>query len=191
MQTLKDEVRNEIINRALEIFLRDGYLKASVRAIAKSAGISVSNLYNYYKNKEDIFYSITAEGYSHFSKISQAIVGYKKDAGDFARTYLIPEISSLIKRHRVCFLLMMTKGEGTKYEGHRMEIVTFLKNHFLEFLSADRVRDELIMTIAANNLIAGLIEIAKEEQEGQWVDENIEKLISYHLYGILKLKTKK
>lgn len=190
MQTLKDEVRNEIIAKALQIFLRDGYLKASMRAIAKSAGISVSNLYNYYKNKEDIFYSITAEGYSRFSAISREIGGYKKDAGDFARTYLIPEISTLIKRHRVAFLLMMTKGEGTKYESNKGEIITFLKNHFLEYLSADESKDELIMTIAANNLIAGLIEIAREERPGQWVDQNIEKLISYHLYGILQLKTK-
>jgi hypothetical protein len=45
----------------------------------------------------------------------------------------------------------------------------------------------LIMRIAAKNLLYGLIEIAKNYQGDEWIDRNIERLIDYHLNGILHL----
>ena len=53
-QILKEEIRNRIVEAAKEEFLEKGYKDASLRNIAKKAGITVGNLYRYYKNKEDI-----------------------------------------------------------------------------------------------------------------------------------------
>lgn len=53
-QTLKPEIRESIINASKEEFLKYGYENASMRRIAKSANMTVGNLYRYFKNKEDI-----------------------------------------------------------------------------------------------------------------------------------------
>ena len=43
---------------ALRLFTRQGYHGTSVREIAEAAGISIGNLYNYYRNKEELFASL-------------------------------------------------------------------------------------------------------------------------------------
>ncbi|MBR0461581.1 MAG: TetR/AcrR family transcriptional regulator [Erysipelotrichaceae bacterium] len=53
-QILKEEIRNKIVEAAKEEFLEKGYKDASLRSIAQKAGITVGNLYRYFRNKEDI-----------------------------------------------------------------------------------------------------------------------------------------
>ena len=48
----------KIENAALRVFTRQGYHGTSVREIADEAGISLGNIYNYYKTKEQIFESM-------------------------------------------------------------------------------------------------------------------------------------
>ncbi len=43
---------------ALRVFTRQGFHGTSVREIATEAGVSLGNIYNYYKTKEDIFVSL-------------------------------------------------------------------------------------------------------------------------------------
>lgn len=60
-QTLKLDYRNKIIKASKEEFLKYGFKDASMRRIAASAGMTVGNLYRYYKNKEDIMNSIVLD----------------------------------------------------------------------------------------------------------------------------------
>ena len=53
--------RRQIFEGACEVISRKGFGDASVREIAKAAGVSVPSLYQYVTNKEDILYMITDE----------------------------------------------------------------------------------------------------------------------------------
>jgi len=53
--------RAAIVRAALEVFVRDGYARASVDAIAASAGVSKRTIYDYYGGKEQLFLSILRE----------------------------------------------------------------------------------------------------------------------------------
>lgn len=56
------ESRKEKIEEAArELFIRQGFHATSMRDIAKGAGVSLGNLYNYYETKEAIFESIVAK----------------------------------------------------------------------------------------------------------------------------------
>ena len=59
-QVLKESVRNDIVQAAKEEFLKYGYKDASMRRIASKAGMTVGNLYRYFKSKEDINFQIVA-----------------------------------------------------------------------------------------------------------------------------------
>src|ERR687893_3189454 len=50
--------RGRIEEAARELFIRRGFHATSMRDIADGAGMSLGNLYNYYKTKEDILESI-------------------------------------------------------------------------------------------------------------------------------------
>lgn len=60
MQIKKDYTREQIVEIAKRVFLKKGYAKTSMRDIAKGADIGVSNIYNYFKSKDELFRHIVA-----------------------------------------------------------------------------------------------------------------------------------
>lgn len=60
MQIKKDYTREKIVEVARREFLSKGYAKTSTRDIATGAGIGVSNIYNYFKSKDELFRHIVA-----------------------------------------------------------------------------------------------------------------------------------
>lgn len=58
--------QEQILTSATQIFLKDGFGKASMRKIAKGAGCSVGTLYLYYKNKDELFYDVQKIAFNHF-----------------------------------------------------------------------------------------------------------------------------
>lgn len=57
-QVLKEETRQRIIKATQEELLLKGYDGASMRIIAKNSGMTVGNLYRYFKSKDDLITSI-------------------------------------------------------------------------------------------------------------------------------------
>jgi len=51
---------------ALEVFVADGYHKASISKISRQAGISKGLLYNYFPSKEDLLKSVLLHGIDEF-----------------------------------------------------------------------------------------------------------------------------
>lgn len=58
MRVLKNNIYNSIIESARNEFILKGYKDASMRIIAKNANVGLSNIYNYFKNKDEIFQTI-------------------------------------------------------------------------------------------------------------------------------------
>lgn len=58
MQTLKDDIRQQIIVVARTEFIAKGFKGASMRSIAKKSEVTLSNIYNYFRNKDEIFYEV-------------------------------------------------------------------------------------------------------------------------------------
>ncbi len=74
---LQDVERNQkkIEDAALRVFTRLGFHGTSVRDIAKEAGVSIGNLYNYYPTKEEIFKSIIERYETHMEKLRRKALG--------------------------------------------------------------------------------------------------------------------
>ena len=58
MQILKENVKEDIINSAINEFITHGYKKTSMLNIANGAHVSVGNVYRYFKNKEMLLETI-------------------------------------------------------------------------------------------------------------------------------------
>jgi TetR/AcrR family transcriptional regulator, mexJK operon transcriptional repressor len=56
--------RSLIAQAALRLFLRDGYARTSVDAIAEEAGVSKRTIYSHYGDKENLFVSVVRETYT-------------------------------------------------------------------------------------------------------------------------------
>jgi len=61
-----EEMRLQIIDAAVGLFLSEGYANVSMRKIAKQIDYSPTAIYNYFANKEEILIHILRHGYSIF-----------------------------------------------------------------------------------------------------------------------------
>ncbi len=61
-----EEMRQEIIEAAVQLFLTDGYENVSMRKIAKKIEYSPTAIYNYFANKEEILIHLIKQGYAVF-----------------------------------------------------------------------------------------------------------------------------
>ena len=57
-----------IIESALEIFAKDGYIGTSMQSIAIKAGVSKGNLYNYFTSKQDLLEGVLTFGLDQFAE---------------------------------------------------------------------------------------------------------------------------
>lgn len=185
MQILKDDIRKKIIDTATQLFYNYGFEKTSTRQIALELNMSVSNLYKYFKNKEDIFDEIISVYYNHYlTGFSKFISHENKDSFDDDSTqFLAKAIFESLKDNQIEFVLLMDKCKGTRYESFKDEIMSSLEKHIRKDIQESN-KDEYIIKIFVRNFFYGIVEIAKHYKNDDWAFKNISLLVRYHMTGI-------
>lgn len=59
---------------ALTVFARDGYMRASVDAIAAEAGVSTRTIYNHFQDKAQLFQTVIQESATRVAEAQIAII---------------------------------------------------------------------------------------------------------------------
>ncbi len=185
MQVLKDEIRNKILQIAEIKFLEFGYINTSTRDIAKLVSISVSNLYKYFKNKEDIFETIVSDYYINYKIGLSKFVNHSdtQDSVLDAGTNISSSLYHSIVSNKNCFILLMDKSQGTKYEHFFFEVVEILTNHILQSAKAIHL-DTALVTLITENFFRGIVQLTINSKSNQELLSNIKLLVAYHLTGI-------
>jgi len=57
----KSNTKEKILEKAIDLFYEHGFVKASIRDIVRSVGITNSTVYIHFKNKDEILFSIIEE----------------------------------------------------------------------------------------------------------------------------------
>ena len=70
-----EQTKNNILQKAIELFNENGTGSVSMNALAMSLGISAGNLQYHYKSKEDMIRAILEEMFTQFDVIYQPIEG--------------------------------------------------------------------------------------------------------------------
>ncbi len=192
MQTLKDEIRDEILSAARDEFRSRGFSGASMQRIAGRAGLSVSNIYNYFSGKEALFSQIVdgARGsLAHLVKEIPVIVEKTGDREKNARAlgeFVPSALFNLIKTEREGLIIILERGAGTKYADIKDKLADSLSGIIMSKAKGTGSKAFLVRVIAMN-LIQGLVEIAKEYRSDPWAEENIRSLVQYHIQGMMEL----
>ena len=82
-----DKRRHEILEKALDVFIEEGFEDVTYQKIADRCGITRTTLYVYFKNKRDIF------NYS----IKQFLLGLENDIGELRKKKNISHTEKLIR----------------------------------------------------------------------------------------------
>lgn len=110
MEKKKELKRNAILEAAVDVFRKDGYIGASMDTIAARAGVTKQTVYRYYKAKEALYIAVLV----HQKDTSHADFLSELDREDdreallfFAKGFIRCHLSA---EHLATMRLMMTEG---------------------------------------------------------------------------------
>lgn len=154
---------DEILEKSAKLMAAKGYNGTSMRDLALTTGRSLSGLYHYFSNKEELLYLINFRGFSSLLASSEKLV---KGEGDVEQ-----KLKSLIWNHVNFFSLhqneMRVMMFGTqKIDDLRRKEISLIKHHY-----SDNFK----------NAVSDYI----YSQSGKRLDKNVLDRKSYLLFGMM------
>jgi AcrR family transcriptional regulator len=117
----KQELRQAILTSAGELFLEQGYERFSLRKVAERIGYSPTTIYLYFRDKDDLLFSVVDEGFVRFGQQLAAAAGNHEDPWErliaLGRAYVTfglqhPVYYQLMFMQRTDFLTQRQVGES-------------------------------------------------------------------------------
>lgn len=71
------EVKDRILQAALQLIIDDGFVHFSMRNLAAKLGMTAANIYNYFTNKDEIYLLIQTRGFEMLARAFQTISDQK------------------------------------------------------------------------------------------------------------------
>lgn len=177
MQVLKDEVRQSIRDAAIMNFKEHGYPKASMRRIAEDAGMSVGNLYRYYKNKETLFGDLVRPMIDVFLANQRRNKKFKLELVDVNLLEHSAFVEQLIEA-RLGFkdelYILFLRGEGSPYAGAKEVLKHYLEENAKSFLEENGMselqifRGSQFIRVSTSSIVEAfcmVLEVSKSETD--------------------------
>lgn len=194
-QYRKNEVKESIDDAALKVFADKGFNLAKISDISALSGVSVGNIYRYYKNKEEIFGSVMPED---FPKSMLAIVREKIGAArEISDSKAVPGATNAfidyLAANRERIMILFAGSGGTRFEcagaGLAEAMLDAVKAMYPKAYEAHAARhggDGVLRLIYENliGLYAGALRMdcGTEELTGR-----LREINAYHYSGIMRL----
>ncbi len=141
IQTKKDDVKKRIEDAALVVFATKGFVGTTMADIAREAGLSVGNIYRYYRSKDVLFYSVLSPDFvcdftNQIGMKMKTAEGVELDkVKEFKPMQIRDEaVKSFFADNRLRIVILFVHAAGTQYEGFRKDLVNFTIDTALRYL---------------------------------------------------------
>jgi AcrR family transcriptional regulator len=182
MQILKDEIRERILSVAEDSFYDKGFRETTMRAIAGEVGISVSNLYLYFQNKEIILTELVDSFCASLLRDMREFLDHREEA---EKDRAIGELLCRIIAHdRKKLVIAVEKSQGTQYAAVKDRLIAMLEAHILRQMRDEISHDPVIPHIIAKSFIEGTLEIAKNYKTEDELETRLGLFATYHMSGM-------
>lgn len=119
---ISDDKRERIYSSAAKIFARDGFEKANMSEIAKSAGVSKGSLYDYFENKEDLYLAVSIHAISESRKNIDSIIDDEKNFFDQLKDIFHQGVKFVIKNREYAQLYANISSCGMEEFAKRLTL---------------------------------------------------------------------
>jgi len=201
LQYLKEEIKKRIVLAALNEFNEKGFSGASVKQIARNAGVAIGNIYRYFDSKDELFNYIMEPVYGQFI----ALIFDEYETVDSSKNimpiikYIVAKIMEVYEKYGTEFLILLDKSKGSKYQNIREDLILLvdsrLKKEILPRLAEEGVviEDELILYVVASTFVEGIFTILRKCADDNERIKNLmsQLLILYLNYTDIIEKSKK
>ncbi len=176
-----------IIRAATQEFADRGYDAASLRAIARRAGVDSALVHHYFENKADLFTATLGAPLRPDRAITTILAGPRDEVGTSIVRYLLTQLEDAKAQARVVAILRTAVGSGP---GSRM-LKEFLVREVFQRLAAASSSDDadLRANLAAAQLVGVLLTrfvLRLEPIASIPTDELVRRVgpvIQWHLFG--------
>lgn len=189
--------RDEILAAARAVFSNRGFERARLDEIAEVAEIGKGTIYNYFKNKEELFVSVIVHGIRSFQKFVQQAVGKAASPRERVALY-IDAACEFFERHRQLFSIFeferatLTRSLDEKMMQTFCEkesgIIQFIEQMFFEGVKRGEFRQMSPAKLAKT--LHGMIHIAAihavRQPEAHDLKEEAELIKQILFNGILR-----
>lgn len=141
-------LRQEILDAASELFVKEGYENVSMRRIAQKIEYSPTTIYLYFKDKAELLEQVCFETFSHLSRALSRIQELPGDPGERLKRGLMVYIKFGIENpHHYRATFMMTIPEGFEEEKYKqpdspgMQAFDFLRRCVYDCITAEKFKN--------------------------------------------------
>jgi AcrR family transcriptional regulator len=184
---MPQDKREEILEKAVKVFLKKGYEKATMRDLGKAVGIQAPGLYYYFKSKKDILHEINEESWQKFHEMILDKAKEVSDPEERIKLY----IRNMVKYQFVLSerTLLIDDSTPMKYikgrKEEEKEVFYFLKHTLDELAKAKGLKNNIDPTIAAFTVYSMVARIYRwYNPNGRIsIEELTDQVIQLFLYG--------
>lgn len=144
----KNDIKERLIKASTDLFSKKRYLDTSIREIGEAAGVNPSLVYHYFKNKEEILFTIIERFSLHLINSLQEIQTKETDPVDCLRRMIFWHLSfnNELKRE-----VKITLEENTLLKGRlRTEVISYQRKIYGLYLDQLKKLEQLNMLRRGN-----------------------------------------
>ncbi len=176
MQKKKEDIYKSILIVAKKEFLTRGYKNTTMRIIAKQSDVGLSNIYNYFENKDSIFVKVLSP---LLEVINTIFDDHNKDEcltlealeSEKIQTQSIKMMVDLVENYRVELKILLFHSYGSSLGNFRDEYAKRYTEVTLEYIEKMKIKHPEINTNISPFLIHTL---------GSWMLTIIGEIISHN-----------
>jgi len=180
--------RQAILESALGVFVQKGYMRTTVKDLAKAAGISSGLMYHYFESKEHLFEEAIKQR-SFLPQLRKILEQNKNAPSRHILKTVGQEFLKFLKQQSGIMDLMMREGssnEKLQAIWHQLALdgVTVLSNYLIARITRGELRPHST-TVTARCLFSSVlvlhftkdILVSGKITEGQFIDELVDNLL--------------
>ncbi|WP_461642554.1 TetR/AcrR family transcriptional regulator [Labilibaculum euxinus] len=178
-----DLLKKDILNIALEIFVRDGYFSTTGAMIASEVGINEEKLFSLFETKENLLHTIVAEAvHLIFDGIDPNQDGKLQEVEllFFINDYF-DSVEKNLEFFRLFYSLRLQPGVVDQYKHELHEIVSPKLNIIRKYFSKEGTENPKMETRFLASMLDGIAMNFVLEPDGYPIDEMQQKVLNMYI----------
>ncbi len=199
---MAEDTLQNILNCGRDEFLQKGFEGASLRTIARAAGVTTGAIYGYFPDKKALFDALVSQPAKELlekyiaAHEEFAMLPAERQAAEMTRTSdeSMSWMVDYVYNHYDAFKLLICCSAGTEYTGYVNKMVEVETQATFRFITAMRragrqVRDvdEQLSHILASTLFSGMFEVVAHDMPREKAKGYIDSLKEFYTAGWFRI----
>lgn len=188
----KEEIRDNIVKQAAEIFAHFGYRKTTMDDIARASNKGKSSLYYYFKSKEEVFEAVVEKEVQHLRRRLRLAINSSEDPKEKLKNYVlsrmqtINELVNLFAALKQDYLnnLEFVERIRKKYDTEEIEMCKEILEYGMQ-RNYFQIQDVALASIGIVTAMKGMEPTLFKNNQTE-LEERLANIINILFYGITK-----